>query len=82
MQVLRKGSVLGFIFYKEVKSLIDKYEELPQYLKDKARFCVWKQEDGKGKVPYQVNGKMARANKINTFTDFKKALDVVDNLMV
>ena len=61
-----------------MKSLIKKYEELPQYLKDKAKFCVWKQESGKGKVPYQVNGKKARANKINTFTDFKKALDVVD----
>jgi putative DNA primase/helicase len=69
---------LGFIFYKEVKNLIDKYENLPQYLKDKARFCVWKQEDGKGKVPYQVDDKRARANKINTFTDFKSALDVVD----
>lgn len=61
-----------------MNGLKEKYENLPQYLKDKAKFCVWKQEDGKGKVPYQVNGKMARANKINTFTDFKKALDVVD----
>lgn len=60
-----------------MKSLIDKYEELPQYLKDNARFCVWKQEAGKGKVPYQANGKRAKANKVNTFTDFKKALDVV-----
>lgn len=61
-----------------MKSLIDKYEELPQYLKDNARFCVWKQEAGKGKVPYQANGKRAKANKVNTFTDFKNALDVVD----
>jgi putative DNA primase/helicase len=61
-----------------VKSLIDKYEKFPQYLKDNARFCVWKQEAGKGKVPYQANGKRAKANKVNTFTDFKNALDVVD----
>lgn len=61
-----------------MKSLIKKYEELPQYLKDNAKFCVWKQESGKGKIPYQANGKRAKANKINTFTDFKKALDVVD----
>ena len=61
-----------------MKSLIDKYEKLPEYLKDNARFCVWKQEAGKGKVPYQANGKRAKANKVNTFTDFKKALDVVD----
>ncbi len=61
-----------------MKSLIDKYEKFPQYLKDNARFCVWKQETGKGKVPYQANGKRAKANKENTFTDFKKALDVVD----
>lgn len=39
---------------------------------------MWKQEDGKGKVPYQVDDKRARANKINTFTDFKSALSVVD----
>ena len=61
-----------------MKSLINKYKKLPQYLKDNARFCVWKQETGKGKVPYQANGKRAKANKENTFTDFKKALDVVD----
>ena len=61
-----------------MKSLINKYENLPQYLKDNAKFCVWKQESGKGKVPYQVNGKRAKANKVNTFTDFKNALDVVD----
>jgi putative DNA primase/helicase len=63
---------------KEAKYLKDKYENLPQYLKDKAKFCVWKQESGKGKVPYQANGKRAKANKVNTFTDFKNALDVVD----
>ena len=39
---------------------------------------MWKQEDGKGKAPYQVNGKRARANKINTFTNFNKSLSVVD----
>lgn len=39
---------------------------------------MWKQEAGKGKVPYQANGKRARANKVNTFTDFQKALVVVD----
>lgn len=39
---------------------------------------MWKQEAGKGKVPYQANGKRAKANKVNTFTDFKNALDVVD----
>ena len=81
---VKQGKSLGtvvfwdFIKLKEVKSLIDKYEKLPQYLKNKARFCVCKQEAGKGKVPYQANGKRAKANKVNTFTDFKKALDVVD----
>jgi putative DNA primase/helicase len=61
-----------------VKSLIKKYEELPQYLKDNAKFCVWKQESGKGKIPYQANGKRAKANNIYTFIDFKDALSVVD----
>ena len=77
-QVLRKDSVLGLINFKEVKYLKDKYENLPQYLKDKAKFCLWKNEIGKGKVPYQVDGKRAKANNIYTFTDFKKALVVVD----
>ena len=61
-----------------MKSLIKKYEELPQYLKDNARFCVWKQETGKGKVPYQANGKRARANKINTFTEYRKQNGIAD----
>ena len=77
-QVLRNCSVLGFINSKEVNGLKEKYENLPQYLKDNAKFCVWKQECGKGKVPYQVDGKKARANKISTFTDFKSALALVD----
>jgi putative DNA primase/helicase len=48
---------LGFIFYKEVESLIDKFENLPRYLKDKARFCVWKQEDGKGiRIIFLIDG--------------------------
>ena len=61
-----------------MKSLINKYENLPQYLKDNAKFCVWKQESGKGKIPYQANGKRAKANNIYTFIDFKDALSVVD----
>jgi len=55
-----------------VKSLIDKYEKLPQYLKDNARFCVWKQESGKGKIPYQANGKRAKANKIKYLYRFQE----------
>ena len=77
-QVLRNDSVLDPIKLKEVKSLIDKYKDIPDYLKDKARFCLWKNEAGKGKVPYQVNGKKAKANNISTFTDFKSALSVDD----
>lgn len=69
---------MGLINFKEVKCLKDKYENLPQYLKDKARFCLWKSEVGKGKVPYQVDGKRAKANNISTFTDFKDALCVVN----
>ena len=69
---------MGPIKLKEVKSLIDKYKNIPDYLKDKARFCLWKSEVGKGKVPYQVNGKRAKANNISTFTNFKDALSVVN----
>ena len=61
-----------------MENLKNKYENIPQYLKDKARFCVWKNEAGKGKIPYQANGQKARANKISTFTNFKNALKVID----
>ncbi len=44
----------------------------------KARFCLWRNEAGKDKVPYQINGKRTRANNINSFTDFKRALAHVD----
>ena len=57
---------------------IKKFEKIPDYLKDNARFCLWKNEAGKGKVPYQTDGKRARANKISTFTDFKSALSALD----
>ena len=53
------------------------YEKLPQELKDKARFCLWRREERNGKptkVPYSVLGCHADTSNIATFADFQQVL--------
>ena len=51
---------------------------IPQELKANASFCVWKKEKRQGKptkVPYNPkNGRLARTNEPDTFTDFATAM--------
>lgn len=49
---------------------------IPQVLKEKGLFCVWKYNDTQGKVPYNpLTNQMAKTNDRTTFTDFKTAYD-------
>jgi putative DNA primase/helicase len=53
------------------------YENIPDELKNEARWCVWKREQRNGKdtkVPYNpYTGFHARSNDISTFSDFETA---------
>ena len=54
------------------------YENLPQELKTRGSFCLWKYEERNGdrtKVPYQVNGLRADSTNWATFTDFATAVN-------
>lgn len=56
------------------------YENLPDKLKQAARFCLWRYEERNGKmtkVPYQTNGHRADPADKNTFMDFRLALAAV-----
>lgn len=49
------------------------YEKLPQELKERGSFCLWKYEERDGrmtKVPYQTSGLRADSTNKATFTDF------------
>ncbi len=51
-------------------------KKLPEELKQRGRFCLWKYEMRKGqqtKVPYRTSGEKADPGDSNTFTDFKSA---------
>lgn len=57
-------------------------ENIPKELKEKPRWLLWQWEmrsDGKGglkktKPPYQINGKKAKVNDVETWTTYDKAL--------
>lgn len=52
------------------------YEKLPQELKTRGAFCLWKYEERNGrrtKVPYQMSGLRAESTDEATFTDFATA---------
>lgn len=53
------------------------YEKLPQELKERGTFCLWKYEKRNGdttKVPYQVSGARADSTNRSTFTSFDMAV--------
>ena len=53
------------------------YYNLPEELRKSGLFCLWKYENRNGlltKVPYSINGSMAKSNDRNTFTSFTFAL--------
>lgn len=53
------------------------YEKLPQELKERGAFCLWKYEERDGsrtKVPYQTNGLRADSANKATFTDYAIAV--------
>ena len=53
------------------------YEKLPQELKERGAFCLWKYEERDGsrtKVPYQTNGLRADSANKSTFTDYAIAV--------
>ena len=53
------------------------YEKLPQELKERGAFCLWKYEERDGsrtKVPYQTNGLRADSANKGTFTDYAIAV--------
>ena len=52
------------------------YEKLPQELKERGMFCLWKYEerdDCLTKVPYKINGFKGDSTNRATFTDFNTA---------
>ena len=59
----------------------DMYEKLPQELKERGSFCLWKYEERDGrltKVPYQANGLRADSTNKATFTDYATAIGIRD----
>ena len=57
------------------------YEKLPQELKERGAFCLWKYEERDGrrtKVPYQINGFRANSTDKATFTDYDTAASHMD----
>lgn len=57
--------------------ITDMYEKLPQELKERGAFCLWKYEERDGsrtKVPYQTNGLRADSANKATFTDYAIAI--------
>lgn len=53
------------------------YEKLPQELKERGAFCLWKYEERDGnrtKVPYQTNGLRANSANKATFTNYAIAV--------
>ena len=52
------------------------YEKLPQELKERGLFCLWRyeeREDGLTKVPYKTNGFKGNPTNRATFTDYNTA---------
>ena len=57
--------------------ITDMYEKLPQELKERGAFCLWKYEErdeSRTKVPYQPNGFRADSSNKVTFTDYAIAV--------
>ena len=57
------------------------YEKLPQELKERGSFCLWKYEERDGrmtKVPYQTSGLRADSMNKATFTDYSTAISLRD----
>ena len=57
------------------------YEKLPQELKERGSFCLWKYEERDGrmtKVPYQTSGLRADSTNKATFTDYATAISLRD----
>ena len=53
------------------------YDNLPQYLKDNALFCLWKYETRNGKttkVPYRIDGYRADSTEASDFVCFSEAI--------
>lgn len=58
------------------------YENLPRYVKENARFCLWRYEDRNGKktkVPYRTDGRRADNTELSDFAPFADVLSVFGN---
>lgn len=58
------------------------YEKLPQELKERGAFCLWRYEQRSGdttKVPYQISGLRGDSTNCDAFTDFKSAVSHRDS---
>ncbi len=57
------------------------YEKLPIYVKENARFCLWRYEDRNGKktkVPYRIDGRRADSTKLSDFSPFTEIISVLE----
>lgn len=58
------------------------YETLPEYVKENARFCLWRYENRNGKktkVPYRTDDKRADSTKTSDFAPFADVLTALGN---
>ena len=58
------------------------YEKLPQELKERGAFCLWRYEQRNGdttKVPYQISGLRGDSTNPTAFTDFTSAVSYGDS---
>lgn len=65
----------------KVTAIIPQFDRIPQELKDRNQWVLWKlvpdpKRDKPKKVPFQVNGREARANNPQTWSSFDKVLEV------
>ena len=57
-----------------------RHENIPQELKDKQQWCLWRWElrDGRcTKPPCQVNGRPAKSNDQSTWATYRQACDAL-----
>lgn len=65
-----------------MKQLKNRYDNIPEEIRDNALFCLWKYKERRGqskpaKEPYQTNGKKASPSRESSFTGYYTALKEV-----
>ena len=52
---------------------------IPASMREMDQWVLWNKDPAKGKIPYQINGRMAKSNDPSTWTSFSNALKCAAN---